>query len=130
VHLDCCMCVGWVGFVCDTVCFFTSFWFSCACQWWTNANLVFSVVCVFLLWVPFFVVLGFLRFHCVCVCEVLAVSGPLSVACVSASDPQRVVPVCIWCSWCLCFWLGMFVDAICFCVGTGRLLFLHLLCFC
>jgi len=25
VHLDCCMCVHWVGWVCDTVCFFTSF---------------------------------------------------------------------------------------------------------
>jgi len=41
--------------------------------------------------VRFFVVLGFLRFRCVCICEVLPVGSPLSVACVGASVPQRVV---------------------------------------
>jgi len=39
----------------------------------------------------FFVVLDFVRFRCVCVCEVLPVGGPWLVACVSASVPQQVV---------------------------------------
>jgi len=97
----------------------------------------------------FFVVLGFLRFRCVFVCEAFPVDGRLLVACVSASVPQQVVlcvdcfvlvvcdfgwgclvsasdpervVLCVdfFCSYWLCFWLGMFVDAFLFLFGTGR----------
>jgi len=77
----------------------------------------------FFLCVRLVVVLGFLQFRCVCVCEVLPVDGPLSVACVSASVPLRVVLCvdifvlvvcafgwgCLWIPFVFAFVLGIYV---------------------